>query len=133
MSSQLLEVLEVPPNEEPRFNSLTPEGLAQLEALFHQQQDNKAKALRNSCVVLGATGAVVGFTVLSADGAQAAADGAAGDAAAAAKESIASGVTNAVDMIKAIDGIGLAAFGVALAPMGFMTVLRVLNMVLSRV
>jgi hypothetical protein len=42
-------------------------------------------------------------------------------------------VTNAIDMIKAIDGIGLAAFGVALAPMGFMTTLRVLNMVLSRV
>jgi len=43
------------------------------------------------------------------------------------------GVDNAVNMIKAIDGIGLAAFGVALAPMGFMTTLRVLNMVLSRV
>src|SRR6478672_11513205 len=58
---------------------------------------------------------------------------AAGDAAAAAAASIASGVTNAINMIKAIDGIGLAAFGVALAPMGFMVTLRVLNMVLSRV
>jgi len=46
---------------------------------------------------------------------------------------IAAGVTNAINMINAIDGIGLAAFGVALAPMGFMVTLRVLNMVLSRV
>ena len=59
--------------------------------------------------------------------------GAAGAAAAGAKASIAAGVTNAIDMITAIDGIGLAAFGVALAPMGFMVTLRVLNMVLSRV
>jgi len=36
-------------------------------------------------------------------------------------------------MIEGIDGIALAAFGVALAPMGFMMTLRVLNMVLSRV
>ncbi len=56
----------------------------------------------------------------------------AGDAAAAAA-SIQAGVTNAINMIKAIDGIGLAAFGVALAQMGFMVTLRVLNMVLSRV
>lgn len=54
----------------------------------------------------------------------------AGDAAAA---SIQAGVTNAINMIKAIDRIGLAAFGVALAQMGFMVTLRVLNMVLSRV
>jgi len=55
----------------------------------------------------------------------------AGDAAAAA--SIQAGVTNAINMIKAIDGIGLAAFGVALAQMGFMVTLRVQNMVLSHV
>jgi hypothetical protein len=36
-------------------------------------------------------------------------------------------------MIRAIDGLAIAAFGVALAPMGFMVTLRVLNMVLSRV
>ncbi len=47
--------------------------------------------------------------------------------------SIATGVAAAINMIKAIDGIGMAAFGVALAPMGFMVTLRVLNMVLSRV
>ena len=130
-TTQLLDALQVPPDE-PKFNSLTPEGLAQLEALFHQQQDTKAKALRNSGVVVGA-GVVVGFSVLTADGAYAATGGAGASAAAGAKESIAAGVTNAIEMISAIDGIGLAAFGVALAPMGFMTTLRVLNMVLSRV
>lgn len=65
--------------------------------------------------------------------AQGAAGGGAADASAAAEASIKAGVTNAINMIKAIDGIGLAAFGVALAPMGFMVTLRVLNMVLSRV
>jgi hypothetical protein len=55
------------------------------------------------------------------------------NAADAAAASIAAGVKNAVDMIKAVDGIALAGFGVALAPMGFMLVLRILNMVLSRV
>jgi len=129
-TTQLFDALQVPPDE-PKFNSLTPEGLAQLEALFHQQQDTKSKALRNSGVVVGA-GVVVGFTVLSADGAYAT-GGAGATAAAGAKDSIAAGVTNAIEMISAIDGIGLAAFGVALAPMGFMTTLRVLNMVLSRV
>lgn len=57
----------------------------------------------------------------------------ASNAAEAAAASIAAGVTNAINTIEAIDGIGLAAFGVALAPMGFMVTLRVLNMVLSRV
>ncbi len=72
---------------------------------------------------------------MNSDGAYANPGGGAGatDAAAAAAASIQAGVTNAINMIKAIDGIGLAAFGVALAPMGFMTTLRVLNMVLSRV
>ena len=55
------------------------------------------------------------------------------NAADAAAASIAAGVKNAVEMIKAVDGIALAGFGVALAPMGFMLVLRILNMVLSRV
>lgn len=125
----LTKEVQAPPDQPQKFNSLTPEGLAQLEALFNQEQNTKA--LRNSGVVLVA-GAVVGFTFLTADGAYAT-GGAGATAAAAAKDSIAAGVTNAIDMIKAIDGIGLAAFGVALAPMGFMTTLRVLNMVLSRV
>jgi hypothetical protein len=36
-------------------------------------------------------------------------------------------------MILNVNGIALAAFGVALTPMGFMLTLRLLNMVLSRV
>jgi len=127
MSAQLLERLQAPPDE-PRFNSLTPEKLAELERAFHQDQN--IKALCNAGVAVGVAAAVLGF----GGGAYAApGGGAANNAAANAKASIEAGVTNAIDMIKAIDGIGLAAFGVALAPMGFMTTLRVLNMVLSRV
>ena len=96
------------------------------------QRLNRAFYLTQCAAVPGAAVAV-GVSVLSAGGAFAAAGGAASDAAANAKTTIATGVTNAIDMIKAIDGIGLAAFGVALAPMGFMVTLRVLNMVLSRV
>jgi len=127
---QLVKELQAPPDQPQKFNSLTPEGLAQLEALFNQEQNTKA--LRNSGVVVAA-GVVVGFTLLSGGGAYAQTGGAGSTAAAGAKASIAAGVTNAIEMISAIDGIGLAAFGVALAPMGFMTTLRVLNMVLSRV
>jgi hypothetical protein len=128
---QLLKELQAPPDQPQKFNSLTPEGLAQLEALFNQEQNTKA--LRNSGVVVAA-GVVVGFTLLSGGGAYAqTTGGASSTAAAGAKDSIAAGVKNAIDMIGAIDGIGLAAFGVALAPMGFMTTLKVLNMVLSRV
>jgi len=128
MTAQLLEKLQAPPDEPRPFNSLTPEKLAALEAAFHQ--DQHIKALRTAGVA-GAVAAVLGF----GGGAYATTPGggAAGGAAAGAKASIEAGVTNAIDMIKAIDGIGLAAFGVALAPMGFMTTLRVLNMVLSRV
>lgn len=61
------------------------------------------------------------------------ATGGAATAGSAAKASIEAGVTNSIAMIESIDGIALAAFGVALAPMGFMLTLRVLNMVLSRV
>ena len=127
---QLVKELQAPPDQPQKFNSLTPEGLAQLEALFNQEQNTKA--LRNSGVV-AAAGVVVGFTLLSGGGAYAQTGGASSTAAAGAKDSIAAGVKNAIDMIGAIDGIGLAAFGVALAPMGFMTTLKVLNMVLSRV
>ncbi len=84
--------------------------------------------------VVGAAVAVSGVA-LSAGGAFAnpSTGGGASNAAEAAAASIAAGVTNAINTIEAIDGIGLAAFGVALAPMGFMVTLRVLNMVLSRV
>jgi hypothetical protein len=123
--AQVLEKLQVPPNE-PHFNSLTPEKLASLEAAFAQNQ--KHKALRTAGVSVGVL--VVGGFVLGGT-AYASPPGGGGGGGAAA--SIQTGVQNAIAMIQAIDGIGLAAFGVALAPMGFMTTLRVLNMVLSRV
>ena len=85
----------------------------------------------HSVVVAGASLGIGG--AIATAGAASATGGAATDAAAGAAASIAAGVTNAINMIRAIDGIGLAAFGVALAPMGFMVTLRVLNMVLSRV
>jgi len=130
MSTQLLEKLQAPPDEPRSFNSLSPEQLASLESAFAQNQQHKA--LRNAGVSVGVL-VVGGFVIGGGGGAYAATGGAGGDAAAAAAASIKAGVDNAVNMIKAIDGIGLAAFGVALAPMGFMTTLRVLNMVLSRV
>lgn len=131
MTAQLLEKLQAPPDEPRSFNSLTPEKLAALEAAFYQDQHNKA--LRSAGVAVGVF-AVGGF-VLGSGGAYANPGGGAGAGGAAdgAAASIQAGVTNAINMISAIDGIGLAAFGVALAPMGFMTTLRVLNMVLSRV
>lgn len=128
MSTQVLEKLQVPPDE-PRFNSLSAEQLASLESAFTQNQQHKA--LRTAGVSVGVL--VVGGFVIGGGGAYAATGSAGGDAAAAAAASIEAGVENAINMIQAIDGIGLAAFGVALAPMGFMTTLRVLNMVLSRV
>jgi len=129
MIAQLLDKLEAPPDKP--FNSLTRDQLSRLEALFQQEQN--IKALQSTGVAAGVF--VVGSAVLGFGGGVYAAPGggAANNAAANAKTSIENGVTNAIDMIKAIDGIGLAAFGVALAPMGFMTTLRVLNMVLSRV
>lgn len=84
-----------------------------------------------SVAVAGAAFGIGG--AIATAGAASATGAGATDAAAGAAASIAAGVTNAINMIKAIDGIGLAAFGVALAPMGFMVTLRVLNMVLSRV
>ncbi|MEG4172433.1 MULTISPECIES: hypothetical protein [unclassified Microcoleus] len=123
-------VQKVELDDDKPFNSLTPDQLAGLNRAFWSDQE--IKFARKSAVSAGAVG--VGVGILGAGGSFAqVASGGAGDAAAAAKASIESGVTNAIDMIKAIDGIGLAAFGVALAPLGFMTTLRVLNMVLSRV
>jgi hypothetical protein len=108
-----------------RIFSIDKEEVARLNNLFYKSEAYKS-------VAISGVGLTIGATILSAG--QASATGGAGaTAAAAAAASIAAGVTNAIDMIKAIDGIGLAAFGVALAPMGFMVTLRVLNMVLSRV
>ena len=109
------------------FRTFTDNDIERLNVLFYRTQCAVSRA-----AVPGAALAV-GLAALSAGGASAAAGGAANNAAANAKATIEAGVTNAIDMIKAIDGIGLAAFGVALAPMGFMVTLRVLNMVLSRV
>ena len=108
------------------FRTITDEDVARLNRAFYLTHCAASRA-----AVPGAALAVAA-AVLAAGGAYAT-GGAGDDAAANAKTTIASGVANAIDMIKAIDGIGLAAFGVALAPMGFMVTLRVLNMVLSRV
>jgi len=110
-----------------RFRTITDDDVERLNVLFYRTQ------CATSRVAVSGAALAVGIAALSAGSASAAAGGAASDAAANAKTTIASGVTNAIDMIKAIDGIGLAAFGVALTPMGFMVTLRVLNMVLSRV
>lgn len=108
--------------------SIDREQVAKLNDLFWKSQlSQSAQKAAFASAALGVGGAVV-----STGGAFATAPPS-NDAAAAAAASIAAGVTNAINMIKAIDGIGLAAFGVALAPMGFMVTLRVLNMVLSRV
>lgn len=94
----------------------------------------KTESLKSVRTVAGASAALgLGSAIVTAGAASAQTNTAASDASAAAEASIKAGVTNAINMIKAIDGIGLAAFGVALAPMGFMVTLRVLNMVLSRV
>lgn len=110
--------------------SIDREQVQKLNDLFWRS--SSYKSVRTAAAGAAALG--VGGAIATAGAASAGAAGAgAEDASAAAAASIASGVTNAINMIKAIDGIGLAAFGVALAPMGFMVTLRVLNMVLSRV
>jgi len=111
-----------------QFHTVTSDDVKRLNESFYRYQC----ALSRVSVVSAAVG--VGGAVVSGGSAFAsAAGGGASNAAEAAADSIASGVENAINMIQAIDGIGLAAFGVALAPMGFMVTLRVLNMVLSRV
>jgi hypothetical protein len=111
--------------------SIDRERVQELNDLFWKADSFKSvRAVVGAGAVLGVGGAIMTAGAVSANpggGAGAA------DASAAAAASIAAGVTNAINMIRAIDGIGLAAFGVALAPMGFMVTLRVLNMVLSRV
>ena len=136
MPTQLLERSEAnaPPPDDPlenspsdlRFRTISDDDVQRLNDLFYRHQCALSR------VAVGGAALAAGAAVLGAGGAYA--TGSAGsDAAANAKTTIENGVKNAIDMIKAIDGIGLAAFGVALAPMGFMVTLRVLNMVLSRV
>ncbi len=146
MSTQLLERSKVnaaqldddellkdsaPAIDDLQFRTITDDDVQRLNDLFYRTQCAASRA-----AVPGAALAVAG-AALSAGGVFAAPGGGTGgganNAAEGAAASIAAGVTNAINMIRAIDGIGLAAFGVALAPMGFMVTLRVLNMVLSRV
>jgi hypothetical protein len=110
-----------------RFRTITDDDVQRLNDLFYRHQCALSR------VAVSGAALAAGAAVLGAGGAYAATGSAGSDAAANAKTTIENGVKNAIDMIKAIDGIGLAAFGVALAPMGFMVTLRVLNMVLSRV
>jgi hypothetical protein len=121
-----------PAVDDRQFRTITDDDVKRLNELFYRQQC----ALSRTAVSGAALG--VGGVILSAGGSFAqtgggGTGGAGGNAGDAAAASIAAGVKNAVDMIKAVDGIALAGFGVALAPMGFMLVLRILNMVLSRV
>jgi hypothetical protein len=111
--------------------SIDSDEVARLNALFWQQ-DSKA---RNNIVVFSrvasvsaATATVIFTTPVLAQTAPGGGGGASGAAA-----TIATNVEAAINMIRAIDGIGTAAFAAALAPLGFMLTLRVLNMVLSRV
>ena len=114
------------PVDDQKFHTLNDADIQRLNDLFYRTQCAASRA-----AVPGAALALAG-AALSAGGVIAAPPGG-GDASEEAAASIAAGVANAIAMIRAIDGIGLAAFGVALAPMGFMVTLRVLNMVLSRV
>ena len=134
MSTQLLERPKVNVNDstsaidDRQFHTITSDDVKRLNELFYRQQS----ALSRTAVSGAALG--VGAVIFSAGGAFAQTGGGGGSSAAdAAAESIEAGVNNAITMIENVDGIALAAFGVALAPMGFMLVLRVLNMVLSRV
>jgi hypothetical protein len=113
-----------------QFHTVTADDVKRLNESFYRYQC----VLSRVSVASAAVG--IGGVVMSGGSAFAQTSptgGGASNAAENAATSIAAGVTNAINMIKAIDGIGLAAFGVALAPMGFMVTLRVLNMVLSRV
>jgi len=136
MVSQVLvldKVVDTPPDS-PEIFSINQ---ADVDALTREFYDFQYKKAARSAAVSGAAlGVGLGVLVAGSASAQTGGGGTGGgasDAAAGAAASIASGVTNAINMIKAIDGIGLAAFGVALGPIGFMVTLRVLNMVLSRV
>lgn len=127
-TAKLEELLKdsAPAVDDLQFRTITDDDVQRLNDLFYRTQCAASRA-----AVPGAALALAG-AALSAGGVIAAPPGG-GDASEEAAQSIAAGVANAIAMIRAIDGIGLAAFGVALAPMGFMVTLRVLNMVLSRV
>ncbi len=131
MAAQVLDKKVVDtPADSPEIFSIGQEDVNDITRAFYDFQYKQAA--RSAAVSGAAVG--VGLGIVAAGSAQASpTGGGASNAAEAAAASIAAGVKNAINMIQAIDGIGLAAFGVALAPMGFMVTLRVLNMVLSRV
>jgi hypothetical protein len=110
--------------------SITQEDVARLNASFYEFYSNRSA---QSVAISGAALGVGGLIVAAGSASASPTGGGASNAAEAAAASIAAGVTNAINTIEAIGGIGLAAFGAALAPIGFMVTLRVLNMVLSRV
>ncbi len=110
------------PVDDRKFHTLNDADIQRLNDLFYRTQCAASRA-----AVPGAALAIAG-AVVSAGVAAAAPPGGGNPS-----ETIAAGVASAIAMIRAIDGLAIAAFGVALAPMGFMVTLRVLNMVLSRV
>jgi hypothetical protein len=124
------------PTQDREIFSIDAERVAQLNALFWQQEESRNNIVPFSVASAVAVTTIVGFSnpVLATGGGGGGGTGGAADAAsAAAAASIATGVANSINMITAVNGIGGAAFGVALAPLGFMLTLRILNMVLSRV
>jgi hypothetical protein len=110
-----------------QFHTITSDDIDRLNELFYRHQ------CAISRVAVAGASVAVGGAVLTGGSVFAATGGGAANAADGAAASIKAGVDNAINMIEAVDGIALAGFGVALAPMGFMLVLRILNMVLSRV
>jgi hypothetical protein len=121
----MLQTLDREETQNREIFSIDAAQVARLNALFWEE-DSK----RNSTIVLPVAASAVAVTIVGFGDPVLAAGGGGGDDAA---ETIAAGVQAAIDMISAIQGIGTAAFGAALAPLGFMLTLRILNMVLSRV
>jgi hypothetical protein len=115
----------VAPIDDRKFHTLNDADIQRLNDLFYRTQCAASRAAVPGAALALAGAALSAGRVIAAPGG--------GNGADQAAQTIAAGVANAIAMIRAIDGIGLAAFGVALAPMGFMVTLRVLNMVLSRV
>jgi hypothetical protein len=120
------------PQDCPIF-SIDADEVSRLNALFWEQDIRR----RNNVVIFSRVGSVSASTATVVFAtpvfAQTAPSGGAGSGGNDAAATIATNVEAAINMIRAIDGIGTAAFAAALAPLGFMLTLRVLNMVLSRV
>ena len=106
---------------------------AELSDLFWKFEAERLRRQSTVAGALGVSAAAVGAGAIAASATGTGTGGAGQQAADAAAGIIAAGVQNAIDMILSVNGLGLAAFGVALTPLGFMLTLRILNMVLSRV